>query len=161
MSPRLVVATVLLALLPAMSAGAEEFRSVEVGETALREEPSYLGRPVVMLEYGARIEVLATEEGWVRGRVEDDGREGWVGSSALTADRIILEADGEDAARAADDTEVALAGRGFNADVEARYRREQGLDFEAIDRIEARGVPTAELADFITSAGLNHPDGGE
>ncbi len=136
-------------------------RSVEVKETPMRERPGFLGSPLTTLNYGDRIEVLGEQQGWTRGRFAAAGVEGWVHNSALTTKEIVVNPGTRDVERSATDTEVALAGRGFNEEVEARYREEQGIDFSAIDRIEASGVPVDEIAAFIAAGELNDPDGGE
>ncbi len=142
-------------------AGSSEERSVEVKETPMRERPGFLGTPVMTLSYGDRVQVLDGRQDWTQGRFAATGAEGWIHNSALTSKRIIVNPSTRDVERSATDTEVALAGRGFNEEVEARYRAEQGLEFSFIDRIEEREVPVAELAAFVEAGELNDPDGGE
>ena len=141
--------------------GSDGQRTVEVKQTPMRDRPGFLGTPVVTLSYGDRIDVLGTRQDWTQGRFTVTGSEGWVHNSALTTKRIIVNPSTSDVERSATDTEVALAGRGFNEEVEARYREEQGLDFSYVDRIEEYAVPVEELAAFVAAGELNNPDGGE
>jgi hypothetical protein len=154
--PRIVVCAVLL-FYPVLFAGAAE-RSVSVRETQLRESPGFLGRVLDVFAYGDRVEVLSEQDGW--SRVRSGSLEGWVHTSALTTKRIVLEPGDSDAREAATSREVALAGRGFNRQVEERYKSETGLDFAYIDRIEGYGMDTEALLVFLREGGVSPAEGG-
>lgn len=133
--------------------------SVTVRETQLRANPAFLGQVVSVLAYGDRVEVLQEQGPWFR--VETDGGgTGWVHSSALTTKRIVLESGTTDGSTGASGTEVALAGRGFNQEVENRYKDEQGLDFTGVDRMEGYEYPPETLLAFLEEGGLQIPEGG-
>ena len=152
---------VILALIMVSGAAvvsAQTMMSVEVRETQVRVNPSFLGRVEGNLAYGDRVEVLEQRQGWARVRL--DGLTGWVNMSALTTKRVVLQAGGT-AQRGATGSEVALAGRGFNQDVENRYREEQQLDFAVIDEIEAHAVDPERIAEFLLDGGLRLPGGDE
>ena len=136
---------------------AQTMMSVEVRETQVRSNPSFLGRIDAVLNYGDRVEVLEQAQGW--SRVSHQGSVGWVHSSALTSKRIVMQAGEADAQRATSGSEVALAGRGFNQEVEDRYRAEQGLNYDAVDRMEGFGVESERLAAFLTEGELRLPGG--
>ncbi len=161
MRKRLVFSFGLFLVVLSVLLSSGEQRSVEVKQTPMRDRPGFLGAPVTTLSYGDRIDVLGTRQDWTQGRFTATGSEGWVHNSALTTKRIILDPGTRDVERSATDTEVALAGRGFNEEVEARYRAEQGLDFSYVDRIEEYEVPVEKLAAFIQTGELNDPDGGQ
>ncbi|MCK4541607.1 MAG: hypothetical protein KAU17_05150, partial [Spirochaetales bacterium] len=80
--------------------------------------------------------------------------EGWVHGSALTEKEIILADAGREVGTGADAREVALAGKGFNKEVEARYKSEYDLDFTWIDRMEAFGRTREELVTFLVAGEL-------
>lgn len=153
----LIVAVVLL-IVPALSAGAQEARSVSVRETQLRESPGFLGRVIATLAYGDRGDFILEQNGWTRARF--GASEGWVHTSALTTKRIVLTASDRDVQEAASSREVALAGRGFNRQVEEQYAAETGLDFHEIDRIEAYKLDSEELLAFLQAGGLSLSEGG-
>ncbi|TVR33453.1 MAG: SH3 domain-containing protein [Spirochaetaceae bacterium] len=139
------------------SVPAQTMMSVEVRETQVRSNPSFLGRIDAVLNYGDRVEVLEQAQGW--SRVSHQGSAGWVHSSALTTKRIVMQAGEADAQRAASGSEVALAGRGFNQEVEDRYRAEQGLNYDAVDRMEGFAVEPERLAAFLNEGELRLPGG--
>jgi len=59
-------------------------------------------------------------------------------SFRLSEKRIVLKASKKDAEVAASSGELALAGKGFNADVEAEFKRNhREIDFSWIDRMQA------------------------
>jgi hypothetical protein len=151
--------TVLVCLMLSVAAAAfaQTTMSVEVRETQLRATPSFLGRVDAVLSYGDQVSVIEQSQGWAR--VSHSGRTGWVHGSALTTKRIVMQAGDVDAQRGATGSEVALAGRGFNKDVEDRYRSEQGLDYAAIDRMEGYVVDPERLAAFLTEGQLQLPGG--
>ncbi len=129
--------------------------SVAVRSAQLREASGHLAPIVAQLAYTDEVEVLEVRGDFLR--VVSPAGEGWLHRSAVSEDRIVLADDGEDAARRADDREVALAGRGFNEEVEQRYRSEQGLSFDGVDRMEARARDSEALMRFIEDGGLRVP----
>jgi len=55
----------------------------------------------------------------------------------------------------ASEDEVALAGRGFNDKVEAKYKEQTKLDFSQVDRMEEEfGQPVDALGEFLATADL-------
>jgi len=154
-----VLTVAILLSVPAFMAGAQESRSVSVRETQLRESPGFLGRVIGTLSYGDQVDSLLEQSGWTRARSGET--EGWVHSSALTTKRIVLEASERDVQEAATSREVALAGRGFNRQVEEQYAAETGLDFNEIDRIESYQLEPDDLLAFLQAGGLRLSEGGQ
>ncbi len=131
-----------------------EHMSVQVRLAQLRSTPSFLGQVVADLAYGARVLRVRSEGDWLQ--VRSDSQYGWVHQSALTPKEIILNPSAQDVERAANSTEIALAGKGFNAEVEKQYRqRHQQADFAWVDRAETLQSTTAQLARFVTQGSLN------
>ncbi len=83
---------------------------------------------------------------------------GWVSSSGLTSKKIIRGSTGQAAVSASAD-ELALAGKGFSAEVEKSYREKTGADYSALDRMERETVAPEELLMFITEGKLK--EGGQ
>ncbi|WP_231364934.1 MULTISPECIES: SH3 domain-containing protein [unclassified Thioalkalivibrio] len=131
---------------------------VAVRSAELREAPGHLSAIRGHLDYGTRVEVRDHSQGFLRVRSEA-GEEGWLHPSALSRDPVILTEDGDDVERDADRDEIALAGRGFNEEVEERYRRERGLSFAPVDRMEAGGADPEDLRAFIEQGELHLPGG--
>ncbi|MFO8064913.1 MAG: SH3 domain-containing protein [Spirochaetota bacterium] len=158
--PRAVVLGVACALLIAVAgtAFAEEL-SVQVRETRLREQPRNLSAEIERLSYGDRVTVVERREGWVLVRHAE--QEGWLSESAVTTKEIVLEASDEDVESRTTDREVALAGRGFNEDVEEQYRQDTGLSYREIDELEERNIEDEELVRFLEEGELRIPGGAQ
>jgi SH3-like domain-containing protein len=122
-----------------------------VKETQMRAKPSFLGASVAKLAYGAQVTVLEEKSPWVRVRGAG-GREGWVHQSALTTKKVRLASGGKDATTGAGNDELALAGKGFSADVEKSFKAaNEDLDFAWVDRMETWVVPAADAEKFLAA----------
>lgn len=152
----------LVLLMASTTAGdAMKMMSVQVKRGEVRATPYFLGKIVATLSYGDRVEVLASNESWFRVSPQGKGVTGWMHASALSEKRIVLKAGGRDAQVAASSGELALAGKGFNADVEAEFKaRNRKIDFSWIDRMQAMKVPPERIAAFLQEGGLVPPQGG-
>jgi hypothetical protein len=137
--------------------------SVTVKETQVRAAASYLGKVLAVLAYGDRVQVVDTQSGWARvslpaGKAVASGsppqKEGWVNLSALTDKRIVLKSGASDVGTTASSGEVALAGKGFNQEVEARYKEDNRLDYAWVDRMEKFTVSPEQVAAFLQQGGL-------
>ncbi len=139
-------ATTLLLLAMAMTAwAATRILSVQVRQGKLRERPSFLGRVTAEVAYGDRVTVLQEKGAWLQVR-DEAGHTGWIHGTALTEKRIKIAAGDRDVETGASGEELALAGKGFNADVEAEFKAENpDVDFAWVDRME-RFVVTPEQA---------------
>lgn len=155
--PKRVVLVVLISVSVVTALCAQTMMSVEVRETQVRSTPGFLGRIDAVLNYGDRVEVLEETQGWAR--IRHGVSTGWVHASALTTRRIVMQAGEADVQRAATSSEVALAGRGFNQEVEDRYRAESGLDYDTVDRMEGYALDPERLAAFLSEGKLRLPGG--
>jgi hypothetical protein len=150
----------LFFLLIALAALAAQQLSVQVRETALRQRPSYLGPAAADLAYGTRLDVLETRGPWHHVRTPD-GRTGWVHDSALSERTIDLGSGASDAEVAADSDELALAGKGFNEQVERAYREgNQQVDYTWVDRMSLWHVSSAESRRFLERGQITPSEGG-
>ncbi len=147
------IAASLGAWLLIATAASAEWMSVQVQSTQVRETPSYLGRMLAMANYTERVEVLQRQRGWAQVRVS--GRVGWVNESALTKKQLRLVSGAADVERTASGEEIALAGKGFNSQVEADFKAKNSqVDFTWIDRMEQFKVSEQEIGDFLSEGGL-------
>jgi SH3-like domain-containing protein len=134
--------------------------SVQVREGQLREAPSFLAPVVARLPYAAPVELLAADDGWREVRPVDGEGSGWLHGSALTPRRLVLVADSRKLRKKiADQQELALAGRSFQDEVEAKYRKkkeELAPGYQRLDHLLATSEePTPEeLAHFREEGGL-------
>ena len=135
--------------------------SVKVKETQIRATPTYLGKILAIARYGDRLEVLEKQNGWAKVNLPSGKGQGWVNLSALQDKRIALKAGDAAATSGASSGEVALAGKGFNKEVEAQYRDEKQLDYTWIDRMEGYRVSPEQIMAFLQAGGLPVPGGAQ
>ena len=151
--------TKILTVLLVVSAGAALAApmSVQVRNGKVRATPSQLGSVVATVDYGAKIEAGTPENGWYPVTMAD-GKTGWLHESALSKKPIAMRAGTTDAATGASSDEVALAGKGFNEQVEAKLRSEGTLDYTWVDRMSTFNVDANEISQFRTQG---HLPGGD
>ncbi len=120
--------------------------SVQVREGELRNRASFLGAVVAILPYGEEVKVQREQGPWRY--VEWQEKTGWIHQTALTRERIVWQAGDRDLSGAATQDELALAGRGFNAEVEGEFRSQfEEIDFHWVDFMATlRKSPEALLA---------------
>jgi SH3-like domain-containing protein len=154
----LLLSVFLTAGAGALSA-APKSMSVTVRETQARATPSFLGAVLVVLAYGDRVDVLEEQRDWIKVSLPG-GKQGWVNRSALTEKRVVLQAGSAPVEESASSSEVALAGKGFNKEVEAQYKAENDLDYTWVDRMEGFVVPPEQILAFVETGGLRWAEGG-
>jgi SH3-like domain-containing protein len=140
---------------PSPVSAAPTMMSVQVQTSPMRATPSPLGRVVVTLQHADRVEIIGKQTGWLNVR-GPGGQTGWVNESALTRSKVVLKAGAADVSRTASGEELALAGKGFNSDVEADFKsKNSNIDFTWIDRMQNIVVSDQEVAGFLKEGGLN------
>lgn len=134
--------------------------TIKVKETRVRSSPRFYARSIYRAEGGDRLEKVGEFQGWYEVRTPD-AQVGWVHSSAVETKKLRLSS-GEWVETEASPDEVALAGKGFNEEVEAEYRRTHAdLDYTWVDRMEKMEVTEEEMLDFLKEGRLGEYGGGE
>jgi hypothetical protein len=150
---------ILLAAATAWAAG-QKLWSVQVKQGQVRATPSFLGRVVATLSYADPVTVVEEKEAWRRVARPQGPALGWMHVSALSSKRIVLRAGAEDVKQAAATGEVALAGKGFNKQVEDAYRaRNRNLDYADVDRMEQWVVTPEQMERFVKEGELAEAGG--
>jgi len=121
--------------------------NVQIRNGKVRATPSQLGKVVADVAYGATVEAGTLQNGWYPVTLPD-GKTGWKHESSLTRKRVAMTAGTGDAATGASSDEVALAGKGFNAQVEAKMKADGKLDYTWVDRMAAFQVSEDQIALF-------------
>jgi hypothetical protein len=86
--------------------------------------------------------------------------EGWMHSSALSEKKIVVKAGAQNVDQTASSDEVALAGKGFNADVEKEFKaKRKDVNYAYIDQMEKLLVTPAQMQEFV-KVGALVPEGG-
>jgi hypothetical protein len=140
---KIVVLTCFFLLLIgyAWSAASQKSLSVQVREGQLRSAPSFMGKIVAKPAYGERVVLLQDQGAWKR--VATQG-------SALTTKNVVLKAGATNVQTTATGGEIALAGKGFNEEVEKQYKNlNQNLDYAWLDRMERFQVSPEEMQAFL------------
>jgi len=141
--------------LPLFSA-TQSFLSVQVKEGQMRSAPSFLGSVLASLAYGDRVELIEDKGAWKKVAIRK--LRGWMHMSALTTQKIILQAGAADVQTSATSSELALAGKGFNAKVEAEFKTQnKNLDYTWVDRMEAFAVKPDQMQAFLKQGQVNPP----
>ena len=154
MKNRLLCIAGIVALSAATVAfAASSAMSVQVRETHVREKPTFLGKIVAALSYGDQVEILEEKGAWRR------TEQGWLHQSALSSKKIVLKAGAADVEGSASSSEVALAGKGFNKQVEDEYRQRKGLDYTWVDRMETYTVTSGRTMKFLQEGDIEPLEG--
>jgi hypothetical protein len=130
--------------------------SVQVKQGKVLDKPNFFGKVLSTLPYGQRVTTKAHKGSWYQ--LSPSG--GWIHASALTPKKIVLKAGSGRARTGASSEEMALAGKGFNAEVEAKYRSQGKGDYAWVDRMEKENnFDGPQLAEFLAEGDLK-PKGG-
>ena len=137
-----------------LSASAREL-SVQIREGQLRAAPSFLSQIREIVPYTERVKVLAEQGDWMQVQPLASETKGWMHQSALTRKKLALAAGEREAAQTVTTSEQALAGKGFNPQVEAEFRsRNAEAAFQWVDKMEQRKVLPGAIQTFLREGGL-------
>ncbi len=136
--------------------------TISVREAELRSNPGFLATVQTRLAYGDSVRVVEKRPGWVRVQAVETEMDGWLHESAVAPPADLrLSSTGRAGDTGASTREIALAGRGFNQQIEAEYQEQQQIDFTMVDEMEGFLQPTDELAAFLSAIGGSISDGGD
>ncbi len=154
------LAIVLLLATTAVLPAKEKTMSIQIRQGQLRSAPSYLSRVTENLDYATRVTILEEKGTWLRVRPAESTKEGWMHASSLTKKKLKLSAGEADAATAVSSEEQALAGKGFNSDVEAKFKENNAeIDFTWVDKMEKIIIKTPALIKFLEKGDIKAPKG--
>lgn len=134
---------------------------VKVRESKLRQSGSYFAPITASVRYGEELTpVSAGDAQWIQVKT-GKGVKGYVHISSLSDKKILLASATKSFFDTGyDSSEVVLAGKGFNSEVEKAYAASNsGLRFDAVDAAEKLKVTQAELRAFLKEGGLSQPRG--
>ena len=148
--PRLAAFAAVLALL----AFAADTLVVKVQTTQLRGKPQFFAPGVAPLKAGDKLTKVAEASGWMQVRTAG-GAAGWVHGSAVAPPGSQIFAGAGDMKTQATASEVALAGKGFNKQIEDSYRaKNKSANFAEVDRMQQLKVTAAALEQFLKQGRL-------
>jgi len=127
---------------------------VSVREVDLKSSTGVFATSTGTLSYGASVTVLQVSGRFVEVRsTENASLTGWAASADMSTRRVVAGTTGTATAR-----EVALAGKGFNQEVESTYRAQGDLNYADVDRVEAITVDPEALRRFLEEGRLSMGD---
>jgi SH3-like domain-containing protein len=121
-------------------------RYVAVKSAGLKSSAGFFAPVRAYLPEGEAVTVLGEQNRWVE--IRAGNLSGWVAAASLSARRIVSPG------RQFTAREVAMAGKGFSAEVETEYRLEAGLDYTLIDRMEEKRMSRENLLRFLDEGRL-------
>jgi uncharacterized protein YgiM (DUF1202 family) len=128
---------------------------IKVQSTHLRKEPKFYASTIAVLEAGEVVEKISTANGWYQVRTAQ-GTVGWLHSSAVQTGSFNLAATDRTLEAKATADEIALAGKGFNKQVEESYKAKNSeANFAAVDRMLKIKVSRDQLLKFLKEGMLS------
>ena len=150
---RLFFISFILIISTAVSLHAET-ATVITKQNAIRESCRFFSPVKATVHYNDVLEVISKEGDWYK--VKFKGVEGCIHKSSIEKKSISLSNLVGSEKQSTSGDEVALAGKGFNPQVEAAYQKENpSLNFRAVDRVESYNTSESKLIQFIQSGKLN------
>lgn len=132
---------------------------VRIQSTSLRKEPKFYSTSLVTLKAGTVLEKISAQSGWVQVKTSS-GVIGWIHSSAVEARKLKLASVDKKMSMQASADEVALAGKGFNKQVEDSYKaKHKDADFAAVDRMLTITIPVSQVESFVKKGKLGGTGG--
>lgn len=159
MLKKIILLIAIAALIPSLAMAGKTKKNtgamnVQVRDVIVRKAPNYTATSAGRLSYGDQVNVSGEEGNWYR----IDSPSGWLPKSALTKGKVKVNPDQKFSGTAAKHDEVALAGKGFNPQIEAAYKKSNkdlAAAFAVVDRIETFGATDGELKSFRMTGKLH------
>lgn len=144
----------LVALTLSLATAAADLLVVSVQTTRIRKSPQFFAASIATLKAGEKLEKMSEANGWIQVKAAS-GAVGWVHSSAVEISKFSLQAMNKDMKTKASAGEVALAGKGFNSQVEDSYRAKHGeANFAGVEAMLRIKVDLAQVEDFLKKGKL-------
>ena len=122
---------------------------VSTKTAALKSSTWFFAGTTGTLQMGDQVTVLELNGNWAQvSSVSNSSLKGWTSVSNLSSRQIVASGTGASA------SEVALAGKGFNQEVENSYKSSGQYNFADVDKTEANTVSPEELYQFIVDGRL-------
>lgn len=135
--------------------------NILVKQGTLRSQPSFIGAVITNVTYGESVGVESEANGWVRVRVVRTGQIGWIHRSALSDKAITLKSGTLTTGSSATGDELALAGKGFNKEVEQQFRsKNPRVDFSWVNQMEHFTISDQQIQMFLKEGQVT-PTGGK
>jgi len=124
--------------------------------TALKSSTGFFARTNATLNYGDRVTIIQVNGRFAEVRsATNTSLTGWTPVANLSTRQLVSGNQNSVTA-----SEVALAGKGFNQEVENAYKTQGSLNYDDVDRVEGMSVSVSEtsLMDFLQEGRLSMGD---
>ncbi len=153
MRTRTVVAVLASALLVAGLLAAETY-IVKVRSSMIRSAPKFFASTVGTVKVGDGLLLIKREADWLQVKTSG-GLIGWIHASAVEPRKVDLFAVGGTTKNQATASEVAMAAKGFNKDVEESFKaKNKNISFAWVDKMSLMTVKRADLESFLREGRL-------
>ena len=123
--------------------------TVKIRDQHLFPRPVHYAQPIAEVAFGTEVNVVDSQGAWYKVQIPG-GVQGWLHSTSLTGAVLSRGTAGGEQ----DPDMIMLAGRGFNADVEASYAQGKDLRFDLVDRMEEIRTSPEDVGAFLAEGGL-------
>ena len=142
----------------------QNLKTITVRQIKIRQSPQFWAKPVAELSFGDEVTVelttgdsstLSPDSEWIEIR-DQKGVTGFIPRSALGDKRVVFLDRGNQTiiTESKGKNEIVLAGKGFNAEVEAEYVSTQKLSTSELDSLEQFTLYESSLGDFKSEGEL-------
>ena len=124
---------------------------VTVKNASVKSGTGFFSEELFSLSYGDSVLLIEEKDSLSKVR-NGKCQEGWVSSASLSKRKIAKSGFSASA------DELALAGKGFSAELENSFKKEKKADYASVNKMESRNVDLNELKQFIKDGGLEGAD---
>lgn len=161
MKRALIAAICMLLMVITTVEAKKKLMSIQIKKGSLRTAPSFLGKVMANVSYGDRVSVMQVKRDWSKVSPIKNDKAGWIHKSALSKKKIVLKADAKQNVGASSG-ELALAGKGFNSEVESEFKaKNKDIDFTWIDKMEKFKVSHAQMQAFLSTGSVTSKGGAK
>jgi len=128
---------------------------VAVKTVTLKSSTGFFAGNKGTLNYGDVVKVLQVSGKFVevRSAAANSSLTGWTASANLSAKQIV-----SGNTSSVSENETALAGKGFNQEVENAYKTKENLNYTEVDRVEETTVREEDISSFLDVGRLSRGD---
>lgn len=145
--------------LTGLLSAAEKIAVVKTKENFIREFDRFYAPVKAKVQFEDQLQVIETKNDWLHVKFKDT--EGWIhGTAVITSRKMTYKPVmlGAEIDPEAEEDEVTLAGKGFNAQVEKKVgEKNPELNFVKVDEIVNYEVSPGEINSFIKDGGVTLP----
>lgn len=134
------------------SAFAEEVY-IKIRDAKLRAEPQHYAALLESLSLGQSLTKINKKGAWIQVKSKS-GASGYIHESSISDRKVVLAYSNTSGSRS-NNSDVVLAGKGFNKEVEKQFALQNPkASFAEVDSMERIAVGDQDLKGFVASGGL-------